>query len=781
MTPEVFTPLLKSCWQLANQLIVNWNKMSLNSNHGAYETMGLSVIAINMNEFNDATKPLESGATPENGGRGGWLDVAGYRFAAMCNKNILADGSGIECSLGYTSETAGNTIRQLSVAKDAGWYDFKLSEAVKEAITKSGKYMVSATGPGFRDFQQGDSQVNDHSYLGSIKSIANEVDDPILKWAATDGKEGKAPDYTSILYPVGRKVILRSGWGNDDIYISSNADGNMGGHGHSDDMVLNMFAYGKYLLADPRYINYDTDNPYRTWQISSRGHNVVEINGFSQKGGGFGWTYGKPIKGPSGENLYMSSGNKYGNIRDSELNGTYDFVKLNSPNNLGIKAVDDKGKAISSSVDYDRDILFLKSGHVIVTDSLKPVDKMGSNNYSLGWHYMPDANVTINPETNVVRTNFNAEANINVAAVSPQSEQVTTIKDGWYSYSTGNVISAKYSSSVKDVAGDTSMNTLLVPEKPGAKTDVLTSDIPLDVDDGAATAFSFLINNKSENSTIDGSYYSVLNPKNQTQRSFGKYTTDGSLALCETENNSYLQLALRNGTNLTSTADNIKLIRASEKIKDVGVNYLASKIDINSAKDINLENIQLYSGNKKISEVRLNGKAVSFKQDKQKGDIYFGATMPFLGNEIENTHSPDNPGGGTGGGNHATGGGNGSGGGVIPPTPTQAPGTTEKPSDKFSAELKNHWGKIEISEMVDLGIVKGVSDTSLGLLDNTTRAEFMAMCLRSKNIKLDEYNGEFKDVFGDEWYAPYIATAKNLGILEGDGVNASPNAFVTRA
>ncbi|MEG2584540.1 MAG: hypothetical protein RSA27_08540, partial [Oscillospiraceae bacterium] len=78
-------------------------------------------------------------------------------------------------------------------------------------------------------------------------------------------------------------------------------------------------------------------------------------------------------------------------------------------------------------------------------------------------------------------TNFNAEANINVAAVSPQSEQVTTIKDGWYSYSTGNVISAKYSSSVKDVAGDTSMNTLLVPEKPGAKTDVLTSDIPLDV------------------------------------------------------------------------------------------------------------------------------------------------------------------------------------------------------------------------------------------------------------------------------------------------------------
>ncbi|MEG1442232.1 MAG: heparinase II/III family protein, partial [Oscillospiraceae bacterium] len=280
-------------------------------------------------------------------------------------------------------------------------------------------------------------------------------------------------------------MILRSGWGNDDIYISSNADGNMGGHGHSDDMVLNMFAYGKYLLADPRYINYDTDNPYRTWQISSRGHNVVEINGFSQKGGGFGWTYGKPIKGPSGENLYMSNGNKYGDIRDSELNGTYDFVKLNSPNNLGIKAVDDKGKAISSSVDYDRDILFLKSGHVIVTDSLKPVDKMGSNNYSLGWHYMPDANVTINPETNVVRTNFNAEANINVAAVSPQSEQVTTIKDGWYSYSTGNVIPAKYSSSVKDVAGDTSMNTLLVPEKPGAKTDVLTSDIPLDVDDGA--------------------------------------------------------------------------------------------------------------------------------------------------------------------------------------------------------------------------------------------------------------------------------------------------------
>lgn len=57
-----------------------------------------------------------------------------------------------------------------------------------------------------------------------------------------------------------------------------------------------------------------------------------------------------------------------------------------------------------------------------------------------------------------------------------------------------------------------------------------------------------------------------------------------------------------------------------------------------------------------------------------------------------------------------------------------------KPSEAFAAELDGHWGRDQIANLIDSGIISG-SDGSLKLKDGVTRAEFTVMILRALGIE----------------------------------------------
>ncbi len=791
MTKEVFIPLLKFAWSMGDALISRWNDKSKDSNWGAYETAGLSNLAINFNEFYDATKPMEDGweSTPSQGGRGGWIDVAGHRYELLCGTVLNSDGSCTEVSLGYTSETIGNTMQQVTFAQQAGWSDFELPDNLKPILAGLAKYLVNASGPNFSDFQQGNAYSHDSSYLSRIKAVAAEIDDPLLQWAASEGKEGTPPDYTSILYPVGVKAILRSGWGPDDVYIQTNADGGVKSHGHFDDMGINMFAYGQYLLADPKYMNYDNNNPYRAWQNSARAHNMVEINDTSPKANS--WNFSEQVTGPSGETISLpSEAGVPGSIVESELNDGYDYVYLNTPNYLNTKI----GGKVVVDVDYDRSILFIRPGYAIVTDYLKPQDN-AVNKYSQAWHFLPEANISMDEETGAVRTNFEDSANIQVIPVQQSDEMQASILDGWYSRSTGNVEPMKYAAYVKNESGNTTFNTVLLPMNVGKNLQGTTENIPLDVAENVANAFHLSIEDSAKSTVTEGTYYTLLDKTQQEQREFDQFSTDGTLSYIEQENGVYTRIILREGTNLANKDTDVKLVRSQSALEDLSVQYNVDKIKINTSKELDLEQLQLYSGGRTIKEVTLNGESIAFHQDGETGDIYFASNMPFDGNENTGGDSPiasSTPKPPTGGTIHSGGGG---GGGVVStpsntptPTPTPTPtGTvtptptpTVKPSDEYAQQLEGHWAQQEISEMLDEGIIQGIGPNDLGLQNNTTRAEYVTMLIRALGLEVQSYNGEFADVAADDWYADYMATAKNAGILEGDGVNADPNGLITR-
>lgn len=140
---------------------------------------------------------------------------------------------------------------------------------------------------------------------------------------------------------------------------------------------------------------------------------------------------------------------------------------------------------------------------------------------------------------------------------------------------------------------------------------------------------------------------------------------------------------------------------------------------------------------------------------------------------------------GFGGGLNAGGGGIGSGsiggsGGSSGSKDENKGNDTQTPEkENYLAEIENHWAKTEIAQLITDGIVKG-DGNSLNLDSAVTRAEFLAMIIRGGKFKLSSYSNAFADVKAEDWFAEYMQTGYDKNILRGDGLNANPNASITR-
>ncbi len=82
--------------------------------------------------------------------------------------------------------------------------------------------------------------------------------------------------------------------------------------------------------------------------------------------------------------------------------------------------------------------------------------------------------------------------------------------------------------------------------------------------------------------------------------------------------------------------------------------------------------------------------------------------------------------------------------------------------------------------MAEQGVIHGVSETAFEPDRSITRAELAAIILRASGKESIPFAGCFADVLQDAWYADVMESAKQYGILDGDGENARPDDAVTR-
>jgi len=105
--------------------------------------------------------------------------------------------------------------------------------------------------------------------------------------------------------------------------------------------------------------------------------------------------------------------------------------------------------------------------------------------------------------------------------------------------------------------------------------------------------------------------------------------------------------------------------------------------------------------------------------------------------------------------------------------PVSAPGTTF--ADIAGAECQK-----AVEELAARGIINGMGDGTFAPEQTMTRAQFAAIVTRG--LGLEEQPGDiFKDVPADKWYAGYIGTAYDYGIIKGRSADEfDPEGTITR-
>ncbi len=102
----------------------------------------------------------------------------------------------------------------------------------------------------------------------------------------------------------------------------------------------------------------------------------------------------------------------------------------------------------------------------------------------------------------------------------------------------------------------------------------------------------------------------------------------------------------------------------------------------------------------------------------------------------------------------------------------------------FLSDIYGHWAQDYITELVSLGIVEGYDDGTFLPNNPVNRAEFLKMVMGALAFDVPDSVSEtaFTDVPADSWYAPYIQTAYEQGIVEGyDNGTFGPGSEINRA
>ena len=141
---------------------------------------------------------------------------------------------------------------------------------------------------------------------------------------------------------------------------------------------------------------------------------------------------------------------------------------------------------------------------------------------------------------------------------------------------------------------------------------------------------------------------------------------------------------------------------------------------------------------------------------------------------------PTRPTSGGSGGGGSSGGARVGNAGLVGAQTTPADNAETQPTEETLAEEVNgHWAQTEITFLIQQGIVRG-DENGLHLQEAITRAEFMALLIRSLGIAPRAYVGGFEDVSATDWYADTVQAAVDAGIAQGDGEKMMPNDVITR-
>lgn len=231
-------------------------------NWGAAAAAGLLVASVMLPEYKNASK---------------WKEIAVKRIQEILDVQFYPDGAQIELTPTYQCGAVEHIVSAIKIAKANGVelnVDIKRFEKIFEYLLKIAT--PNRTSPAFNDSPWKPlAQI-----FKSAHSLFEKRDD--FLWFAEEGKRGNPPSEKSLFIPYAGYAIMRTGYGENDVYTAFDVGPYGFSHQHEDKLNF-VITYGKTtLLTEGGVYNYDY-SPHHLYALSSRAHNVILVDGMPQR------------------------------------------------------------------------------------------------------------------------------------------------------------------------------------------------------------------------------------------------------------------------------------------------------------------------------------------------------------------------------------------------------------------------------------------------------------------------------------------------------------------
>ena len=208
---------------------------------------------------------------------GKWIEAAGRDLEEELSSQVYPDGFQCELSTGYHYVVINNIMQALDAYDRAGI-------APPPGIAARMKSLFTALVM-LRMPDGSTLCLNDGGRIYVARAMREALklfpDDPVFRWAASGGREGKAPGFTSCAMPYSGAVVMRTSWDRDAVAVYLDASPFGAGHQHEDKLNLVMHGYGREMLVEAGNYAYDSSE-MRKYVTSTRSHNTVRIDGLDQ-------------------------------------------------------------------------------------------------------------------------------------------------------------------------------------------------------------------------------------------------------------------------------------------------------------------------------------------------------------------------------------------------------------------------------------------------------------------------------------------------------------------
>ena len=140
------------------------------------------------------------------------------------------------------------------------------------------------------------------------------------------------------------------------------------------------------------------------------------------------------------------------------------------------------------------------------------------------------------------------------------------------------------------------------------------------------------------------------------------------------------------------------------------------------------------------------------------------------------------PGGSSPGG--GTGGGIGGAGTIInKPESTAVPQASAQPdisNGSVFTDMAGHWASAAVAALANKDVINGFPDGSFLPEQTVTRAEFSKMLCLVLQLQKSDWQSAFSDVAAQDWFAPYVLSLADAGVITGYEGSFLPEEYITR-